>query len=273
MATEVRKVSRIVDSWKMKRWYRVIAPAVFGNGQIGETIAAEESQLIGRTITTSLMNVIGDPKKQSLIGTFEIVSVNQGNAETKLKKLEIAPPSVRRMIRKGKERLDMSFLCATKDNVVVRLKPLLLTRGKTGGSVLTKIRHLADAVSRVEASKVSFDELVHSILSNRLQKMIKQRVNRLYPLRSVEIRALEISDFTGALPPIPTLPELIEEKAELTEEEKIEKTVKSRKEFVPNIGITDITKKEDKTEEVKEEKKAEEKPKKEAKEKKAKKEE
>ena len=253
MAVEAKKVSRIVDSWKMKKWYKITAPSIFGHYQIGETVAVEDSQLIGRTVTTSLMNITGDPKRQSLIGTFEIIAVTNGTAETKLKKLEIAPPSVRRMIRKGKERLDMSFVCATKDGVVVRMKPLLITRGKTGGSVLAKIRYLADAVSRIETSKVSYDELIQSILTNKLQRTIKQRINKLYPLKSVEIRAVELTVAEHPIAPIPVLPEIVEEKLEDTEEEKIEKKVHGKKETVGDIEITDVT------EDKKEEKEAEEK--------------
>jgi len=228
MAEPVKKSSRVIDSWKLKRWYKVLAPAVFNNNLIGETVAAEEQSLIGRTLTTSLMNVVGEPKKQSIIGTFEIVSVKNGNAETRLKKMEIAPPSVRRMIRKGKERLDLSFLCATKDNVVVRIKPLLITRGKTGGSVLTKIREITETVSRIEANKISYEELIQDILTTKLQRRIRQVVNKLYPLKSAEIRAIEITTTAKPLPPIKELPEMKEEQFEETEEEKIEKKVKAK---------------------------------------------
>jgi small subunit ribosomal protein S3Ae len=134
MAAEALKKSssRVIDTWKQKKWYKVLAPAYFGSQLLGETVAMEDDAVVGRTVTTSLMNVTGDVKKQNVIATFEVMKVNAGNGETRLKKLEIAPPSVRRMIRKGKDRVDVSLVCATKDNVIFRIKPFHVTRGKTG---------------------------------------------------------------------------------------------------------------------------------------------
>ncbi len=225
---EVKKQARVIDSWKAKKWYKLISPQLFGQMQIGDTLGLEDAQLIGKTVTVSLMTITGDVKKQSTNATFEVTDVKSGSAQTKLTKLEIAPSSIRRMIRKGKERIDMSLVCATKDNVIVRVKPFLVTKGKAGNSVLTNMRAMADALVRVEASKVTFENLAHSILTNQLQRGMKQRLNKIYPLKTVEIRTIETTVATNPLPPVPHIEELKEEKVEETEEEKLEKKVKAK---------------------------------------------
>ncbi len=229
MANEVKKSSRVIDTWKQKKWYSILAPVLFGSGQIGETVAIDDEHVMGRTVNTSLMTVTGDPKKQNINGTFEIYSVKNGVAETRLRKLEILPSSVRRMIKKGKDRVDLSFICATKDNVVIRIKPLLVTRSHTGGSVLTAMRHMTDAVFRVEVNMLTFDELIHDILTTQFQKKAKIRLNKIYPLKAVEVRLIEITTTSKPIPPIPHLEELKEEVVQETEEEKIEKKVKAKK--------------------------------------------
>ncbi|MEK6886259.1 MAG: hypothetical protein AABW88_00320 [Nanoarchaeota archaeon] len=250
-----KPTTKVIDTWKTKKWYKILSPQLLGAQQIGETIAVEDSQLIGRTINISLGAVINDMKKQSTNAIFEITKVNAGVAETQIKKLEIVPSSIRRMVRKGKERIDLSLVCATKDNVIIRIKPFVATRGKVGGSVLTKMTNLLDAVLRVEASKTNYENLIADIIHGKLQKTAKQRLNKLYPVKTSEIRSVEKTMFAGKLPPIPVLPEIVEKQIEETEEDKISK--KTRTKHEDNIGITEIKSDEVEEEKVKKSKKAE----------------
>ncbi|HIH39313.1 TPA: hypothetical protein HA219_01145 [Candidatus Woesearchaeota archaeon] len=231
-----KPTTKVIDTWKTKRWYKIISPQMLGANQIGETVAAEESQLIGRTINISLGAIINDMKKQNTNAILEITKINAGNAETEIKKLEIVPSSIRRMVRKGKERIDLSLVCATKDNVLIRIKPFVATRGKVGGSVLTKMTNLLDAVLRVEASRTNYENLMADVIHGKLQKTAKQRLNKLYPVKTSEIRSIEKTIFAGKLPPVPVLPEIVEEKLEETEEEKIAKKAQHE----DNIEITEI---------------------------------
>ncbi len=224
-----KKSAKVIDTWKTKKWFTVNSPALFGNRPIGETIAAEDSLVVGRTLKTSLAAVTGDVKRQNINIIFEITDLNQGVAQTKIKKIEVAPSSIRRLIRKGKERIDLSMICATKDNVVVRIKPFLVTRGKVGGSVLTKMRNLLDAALRVEAHKSNYENLIRDVVSGNLQRKVKMRLNKLYPVKTSEIRSIEATVFEGKLPPVPELEEIKEESAELTEEEKMERKVRAQK--------------------------------------------
>jgi len=228
----VKKGTRVQDTWKTKKWYKVVAPKIFNSKFLGETVASDESALKGRTARVSLMAVTGDVKKQNTSATFEIINVNAGNAETRLKKLQIVPSSLRRIIRKGKNRIDLSIVCETKDKQIVRIKPLLVTRSKAGNSALTALRRALDDVLRFEADKIAFDTLTNDIVYGKLQRKIRQRLNKIHPLKSVEIRSFERTTTTKPLLPVPKLEELKEERKQLTEGEKIEKKVR------------DITKKE-----------------------------
>ncbi len=225
-----KKASRVIDSWKQKKWYKIVSPEFMGARIIGETVAPDENSLIGRTVKISLSAVTGDVKKQNILAVFEIKEVKNNEAQTYLKRMEISPSSVRRMIRKGKNRIDLSILCGTKDNMVVRIKPFLVTRAQIGNSLLRKMRNMLDAVLRNEISNVVYDNLMIDILTGKLQKRVRQVVGKLYPLKSSEIRVVEKAATDKPLLPVPKLPEIKEEKIEETEEEKIEKKVKAKKE-------------------------------------------
>ncbi len=53
MARSVRK-RRMVDTWKTKKWYNVLAPKMFEEVKIGETIVSSPEDLIGRTLLEGL---------------------------------------------------------------------------------------------------------------------------------------------------------------------------------------------------------------------------
>ncbi len=41
------KKQKLIDIWKRKRWYQIIAPKMFGNAVIGESIALEMDNMVG----------------------------------------------------------------------------------------------------------------------------------------------------------------------------------------------------------------------------------
>ena len=172
----------------------------------------------------------GDARKQNTSITFETSKVENGTVFTKVKKLQMNPNSLKRMIRKGKDRIDLSFLCATKDEKIVRIKPFVVTRNKVGGTALTDMRKLLEDVIRFEVNQVNFDTLTRDIVSGKMQKAVKQRLSKIYPVRSSEIRALETATTRKPLPPVPKLePIQKKEKAVVeTEEEKVVKKVKAK---------------------------------------------
>lgn len=46
-----------------KQWYDIVAPKMFGEPVIGETLAVEPKHLIGRVLQVSLLEVIKDYSK------------------------------------------------------------------------------------------------------------------------------------------------------------------------------------------------------------------
>ena len=215
MAKAKAKV-QVVDKWKKKRWHRIIAPKIFNEQVIGETISAEPNLLSGRTISLNLMHLTRDMKKQNMNLIFEIVKVLGDTAYTDIKQFEIHPSSIRRFVRKGKKRIDDSFMCLTADSRKVRIKPLMITSSSVKGSIITSLRKKAREflVSRIR--KTNSDVLVQDIVNHRLQKEIRDAVSKIYPIKISEIRVLSF---------------VKEEKKEAeTEDEKEEKKPKKKKE-------------------------------------------
>ncbi|MEM4101518.1 MAG: 30S ribosomal protein S3ae, partial [Desulfurococcaceae archaeon] len=44
----------VKDKWKLKKWYEVIAPPLFGNMSLGTIPSDDPDKLIGRVLETTL---------------------------------------------------------------------------------------------------------------------------------------------------------------------------------------------------------------------------
>ena len=173
---------------KKKQWYPIIAPPQFQNVVIGETPAYEPSELIGRTLTHSLMNLTNDMKKQNVNIRFKVVEVDGNNAKTSVVGYELVPSSIKRYVRRNSEKMDLSFACDTADNVFLRIKPLIITKADVKGSIAAKVRNTAVQFLVKTIKKMKFDELINDLVSHKMQETLRSSLNKIYPLKVCEIR-------------------------------------------------------------------------------------
>lgn len=173
---------------RKKLWYSIIAPKLFGEQVLGQTIAYDANAVVGRTVLQNLMNLTNEVKKQNTNIKFEVEKVEGDQAKTKLVGYEIIPSSIKRMVRRNNIKIDMSFTIKTADNMNVRIKPLLLTKSDTVKSIATKIRRITQDMITKNAAKSQFDELMSDLVTHKLQSALRDSIKKIYPLRTCEIR-------------------------------------------------------------------------------------
>ena len=177
-----------------KEWYPIIAPKVFQNAVLGETTVYEPQQMIGKGLTISLMSLTNDSKRQNININFEVVDVQDGKGLANVVGYGMVQSSIRRLMRRNIERIDMSFSCKTSDNKDLRVKPLLITRSATIGSVVAKIRRITQDFITKYIGSASYDSLINDLVTQKLQSSLRKELNKIYPLRVCEIRSMEIVD-------------------------------------------------------------------------------
>jgi small subunit ribosomal protein S3Ae len=187
MANPIKKIE---TKAKKKRWCTLIAPKTFLEQEIGETLFELPKSIIGKKVTVNLMALTGDPKKQGFNVTFEITEVKENSAMTECIAFEMTPASVKRMVRRGRERLDDSFVAMTNDGKLVRIKPFMLTRFNTSKSVTTAIRKLVQREVQKYVNSNTFDSVVKDLVANRLQSKVRELLKKIYPTNVFEIRRL-----------------------------------------------------------------------------------
>lgn len=175
-----------------KKWVEILAPKVFNSMPIGETYIYDTREGIGKIVSANMMALTNNPKKQGVNVKFVITGQHEDKLTTDFLGLRIMPPVVKRIVRRGKEKIEDSFICNTSDGRKVRIKPLIITRSKVKGSVISAIRKTAKMHIAREASKLAYENLVEELVNFRLQKGMHEVLNKIYPVSICEIRWFEL---------------------------------------------------------------------------------
>ncbi|MFH1915777.1 MAG: hypothetical protein ABIJ21_00795 [Nanoarchaeota archaeon] len=185
---------KIVQKKKKKKWIPLIAGEPFSGKQIGECPVYETPQLLGRMVTVNYMTLTGDMKKQHINLSFKVTDIKEGQAHAEITRYVIIPSSLRRFVRKGRNKIDDSFVVKTKDDKYVRIKPLLVTNSRTDKSVTTNLRVTTKKILQNVLSTYSFSQLVEEIITYKLQKYLRDILHKTYPLKTCEIRNFRLLD-------------------------------------------------------------------------------
>jgi len=98
----------------------------------------------------------------------------------------------RRLVRVGTSGIEDSFVAVSKDNVKLRIKPLLVTRKKVSRSIRKKIRENARKILEDYVKKNERKEIFNSIINYKIQKDMVKQLKKIYPLSVCEIRRIGV---------------------------------------------------------------------------------
>jgi len=185
------KVSKAVVV-KKKKWVPILAPKIFNEQRIGESYVAAAEDLVGRKVTVSLMTLTGEPQKQTISIAFKINKITNGTATTDIVGYKMLPVAAKKLVRRRRNKIDDSFIVETSDKKAIRIKPLVATRGKTTGSVLTSMRKLCRAFLAKTISSMKFEDIIRNVVQKKIQHSLIQQLRRLHPIGACEIRQLEL---------------------------------------------------------------------------------
>jgi small subunit ribosomal protein S3Ae len=191
------KKTSAIPNWKKKKWYEIIAPPSFSEKILGETNVESPSQLLGKVISVNMMNVIGSARKQNFRMKFVVTEVADNKGKTKPIVIEMLNSSIRRLIKAGKERIDVSFTARSKDGILLRFKPLIVTKDKASNSVLADIQKRLKEFITEFSSGQEYESIFVSVAQSALQKELKVALDKVYPVKLVEIRVIEVEKNKG----------------------------------------------------------------------------
>ena len=203
------------DKWKAKRWYTIRAPRnPWSFRVIGETLAEEPEQLIGRTYDIMQNELDGDFSKMHVQVVFRITESVGGDALTEFVGHNVLKDHIRRQIRRHRGKIDDTIDVVTEDGYYVRFKPLLISRSRVKSSQKSAMRAKArDTILSIGATS-TWILLQRAILDGTMEAAIKEAVSKVSPVRTAIIRRSQLLQSGVVVEDGPTLDEIhAEEKA------------------------------------------------------------
>jgi ribosomal protein S3AE len=173
-----------------KIWCPIVAPKMFQSKVLGKSHVYSPEQLIEKPITVNLMNLTGDIKAQNTQIGFRVATAKNGQGLTTIWSYKILPAHVKRLVRRKRDKIDDSFNLKTKDNIKIKIKPLILTLNKTSKAVRRDIRKAAQNSLAKTFAKAELEDTVKMMIMRKLQNTLKRELNKITPIRTCEIRSL-----------------------------------------------------------------------------------
>ena len=169
---------------RKQRFFDVEIPILNKETQL---YAYEISELEGRTVKYDLTRFL---RGKSVLLSLK-VKVEKEKAVAYPYEFVILPYFIRRMIRKGTNYVEDSFIANTKD-AKVAIKPFLITRKKVSREVRKALRERArqeiiEYLKEKNSSSI-FDEL----LQNKVERSLNAKLKKIYPLSLCEIRVFKV---------------------------------------------------------------------------------
>ena len=211
------------DKWKAKRWFSIRAPRnPWSFKVIGETIAEEESMLVGRPYEVKQSDLDGDFSKMHVKIKFRIKDVVGNDALTEFVGHDVMKDFVRRQIRRDRGKVDDTIDVVTDDGFFIRIKPFIVTRSRVKGSQKQETRSVARNEVITFCAKATWIGVQQALLDGSLEERVTKAVSKIQPVRAVFFRRSQLIQDGVVIDDGPTL-----EEVKAAEKESIEAANKS----------------------------------------------
>ncbi len=187
-----RRRSTTKDKWKEKSWYTIVAPSYFGEKEIGLSPSSDPKYMIGRTIAVPVSTFTGNFKKASSMVLFQVDNCEGKRCTTKFIGHEVSDDTIRRMIRRRRERMDIVTDVKTKDFFNVAVKLVLVADQKLTGTKRSEIRYSVVNFVVNKAAEMDLAAFANYIIGDDVYGDLVNSLKEVYPIRKIEIRKTEI---------------------------------------------------------------------------------
>jgi len=177
---------------RKKQWFKIVAPKLFNEQVVGETYLYSLSDAVGRTVKANLMNLTREMRAQNTNIKLGINRISGDKAYTEIIGYSMIPAAIKRMVRRGKTKLEMSFVVETADHKKIRIKPIAITQKLVKHSVSLGIGKAIKNALEKNFRKSNYSIIIQAIVSHKFQGSLKKQLSKVYPLKIFEIKDMHV---------------------------------------------------------------------------------
>lgn len=189
---------KVVDKWKTKTWYTVLAPEMFESKEIAQLPADEDSKIMGRRMSISLAELTGDMMHTYTNLHFRVSEVKGKTAYTKLIGHELSQSYLRSLVRRKRDVINDVMDVQVSDGPTVRVKVSIYTARKTSGQARSAVRRAMREEVHARAKEMTFSTFVQEIVFGKFSGRIYKAVKKIIPVKRIEIRKTEVKESFAA---------------------------------------------------------------------------
>lgn len=183
---------KVRDKWRAKEWYKVRAPRMFNEIEIGDTPSADPSNLIGRTAEVTVQDLTGDFSKMHIKLKFKVNEVDGHDAKTVFTGHDLTVDYVRRLTRRKKTKTDHVVDVTTKDGFEIRVKIMSIAEKRIQSSQEEAMRRIMGDTVKEMSTEMTMADLVKNIISGDIARNVARACKIVIPIKRVEIRKTEV---------------------------------------------------------------------------------
>ncbi len=181
-----------VKAGKKKKWFKILAPAIFNQAEVGEILLYDPEASMGRMIKVNLMVLTRDPKKQDKEVGFLLDGRKESFITSSFKSYELVPSTIKRLMRRGKSKIEASFDCQTKDAKKLRVKPVVITKNRVNRKTRADLRRRCCDLVKDNISKLEYEKFITALVLEKFQKQLQDDLKKIVPLSICKIRIMQL---------------------------------------------------------------------------------
>jgi len=187
------KKRAVVDKWKKKKAFKLIAPKQFGNQEFGETVSMKPEQMIGRTVKINLSILTNQIRNKNTEAILRVSKVEGSNAQTDFAGFVLKQAFLRRMFRRRTSKIEIVETVITKDARKIRMKYVIVTFGKQEVSKTKLIRkEFSDNVKKLASENSTEKFLELSLNTKELFADSLQKMKKIAPISATEVEKIKV---------------------------------------------------------------------------------
>lgn len=217
--------TKVKDKWKNKMWYRLHAPSMFNYTIMAHTPADNPEFVNGRVAEVPLEKLTGDYTQKNFMIKFRVNETRGNNAFTSFDGHRLTSDYKRALTRRRNSRIDCNFVLKLKDDVQIRIKPIIMVDKRIKKSQEKVLRALAHENIEKSLTKLTLSEALKKIYSGDLSKEAAATLKSTYPTKRVEISKISVMNPASLMEVPPDEDELEKILSSKDEEETVEETV------------------------------------------------
>ncbi|NVM54438.1 MAG: 30S ribosomal protein S3ae [Candidatus Helarchaeota archaeon] len=193
-----RRKVQTIDKWKNKTWYSVHTPKYFGDVEIAQIPTS--SDVLGRTVETTLYNITNDYSQTHIKMFFKIKKVDENyHAYTKFWGHDFTRDYLRSLVRRTTSQIKGIFNISIKADssassgaYKIRVTAVVFTQKRAKTSQQKAIRLIMKNIIEEKSHQLNFIAFIQECVLGKIGSEIYNEAKIIFPIRKSEIMKTKI---------------------------------------------------------------------------------